>query len=268
MTVLVLGARGTTGSRLARQLTDRSVDVRRAGRSAGADVYFDWSEPDTFTPALHGVGAVYLLAPVGVVDPEPVILPFLGAAEEAGVERVALLGSSAIPMGSPGLGAVGTRLRDFVPGWAVLRPTWFASNFTGDHLHARTIRSHGEIVSATGDGRVPFIDPDDIAAVARQVLVGPAAPQRDLILTGPEPLSFDDVAAQLTRPDRAVRHRRVTEAGMSRHLREDGIPPAFADLLAGMDTAIARGAEDRTTGTVEEITGRPPRSFARFSIDS
>ncbi len=49
---------------------------------------------------------------------------------------------------------------------------------------------------------------------------------------------------------------------MRERLTASGVPERFADLLAGMDRAISEGAEDRTTPTVERVTGRPPRSFA------
>ncbi|KOG90825.1 hypothetical protein ADK38_06555 [Streptomyces varsoviensis] len=48
-------------------------------------------------------------------------------------------------------------------------------------------------------------------------------------------------------------------------LTASGVPERFADLLADMDRAIAEGAEDRTTPTVEQVTGRPPRSFAEHA---
>ncbi|BCJ49934.1 oxidoreductase [Actinoplanes sp. NBRC 14428] len=265
MTVLILGASGTTGSRVARHLAARRVPVRRAGRSPAADVRFEWADPGTFAPAVRGIRAVYLVAPPGVADPEPVVAPFLAEAREAGVARIVLLSSSAVPVGGPGPGRLGALLPAFVPEWTVLRPTWFASNFTGDHPHARTARADGELVSATGDGRVPFIDPGDIAAVAGHALTATRAENGPLLLTGPEPLSFDDVAAALgDHLGHPVRHRRVGAGELSRRLRADGLPAAFADLLAGLDVAIAGGAEDRTTSTVEDVTGRSPRTFAAF----
>ncbi|WP_033338760.1 Rossmann-fold NAD(P)-binding domain-containing protein [Catenuloplanes japonicus] len=259
MTVLVTAANGTTGSRVARRLGARGAAVRRAGRSA--DVRFDWSAPDTYAPALHGAHGVYLVLPPGVADPDPVVEPFLAEVARAKLQRLVLLSSSAVPFVD--------YLGKYVPDWLVLRPSWFASNFTGTHLHAASARRDGEIVSATGDGRVPFIDPDDIAAVATMFLSGEAEGGRDVVLTGPEPLSFDDVAAVLTEvTGRPVRHRRVGERQLAARLRDHGTPAGFADLLAGMDTAIAAGAEDRTTRLVEEITGRPPRSFRAFALAS
>ncbi|MDR7277100.1 ergot alkaloid biosynthesis protein [Catenuloplanes atrovinosus] len=267
MTVLVTAASGTTGSRLARRLEAHGTPVRRAGRSARADVRFDWADPATHRPALTDVDGVYLVLPPGVADPMPVVAPFLAEARRCRVRRMVLLGSSAVPLGGPGLGAAGASLAAHVPEWAVLRPSWFASNFVLDHLHADSVRRHDEIVSATGDGRVPFIDPDDIAAVAARFLTGAVPAGRDVVLTGPAPLSFDDVAAMLSGvTGRRIRHRRVSPAELSARHRRRGIPAPFADLLAALDEAIAGGAEDRTTTTVQDITGTPPRSFADFLL--
>jgi hypothetical protein len=36
-------------------------------------------------------------------------------------------------------------------------------------------------------------------------------------------------------------------------------------MLAGMDRAIADGAEDRTSDTVQRLTGRPPGTFRAFA---
>ncbi|MFG1607815.1 ergot alkaloid biosynthesis protein [Actinoplanes sp. NPDC049265] len=261
MTILITGASGTTGSRLARRLEASGVPIRRAGRT-GADVRFDWADPGTFSAAVRDVRSIYLIAPLGVVDPAPIVTPFLEAARDAGVTRIVLLGSSAIPVGSPGVGGLGPLAGAHLPEWTVLRPSWFATNFTGGHLHAETARRNGELISATGDGRVPFIDPGDIAAVAGHVLTTPEAPPHDLVLTGPEPLSFDEVAAALTTvTGRGVRHRRVSETELAGHLRRHGTPSAFAELLAALDTAIADGAENRTTTTVRDLTGVPPRTL-------
>ncbi|GAA1650871.1 NAD(P)H-binding protein [Actinoplanes couchii] len=266
MTTLVLGATGTTGSLVAKTLKAAGQAVRTASRRPGAaDVVFDWYSPSGFAEALDGVHGVYLVLPDGANDPEPVVRPFLEQARDAGVRRITLLSSSAIPVGSPGPGEVAARLPDHVPGWAVLRPSWFASNFTGRHAHARSIRESGEIVSATGDGRIPFIDPADIAAVAAHTLTAPAPVNQALLLTGPQPLSFQEVADQLsTFTGRTIRHRRVDATELSARWEKDGVPRPFAELLAALDEAIAAGAEDRVSSVVEDLTGRRPLSFPEF----
>jgi hypothetical protein len=43
-----------------------------------------------------------------------------------------------------------------------------------------------------------------------------------------------------------------------------GLPPEYAAMLAGLDEDIRHGAEDRVTPAVQDVTGRPARSFAEF----
>src|SRR5260370_16809705 len=62
-TALVLGATGKTGSRVAADLVNRGLPVRTAARS-GADIAFDWSDRDSYAPALKGVERVYLIPPL------------------------------------------------------------------------------------------------------------------------------------------------------------------------------------------------------------
>lgn len=265
-TTLVIGATGTTGSRVTARLTAAGHAVRAAGRSgapvAGAEpVRFDWYDPGTHGAALDGVERLYVIPPVGDPDPAACVLPFLRRARAGGVRRAVLLSASSIPEGGPAAGRVHAALPGLFDEWAVLRPSWFMQNFTGGHLHARGIRDDGVLVTAAGSGRVGFVDADDIAAVAVHALTDPHAPDTDLVLTGPRALSHDDIAAVLTEvTGRPVVHRPLPHAQMRDRLARL-MPPAFAAMLADMDRAISEGAEDRVTDTVERLTGRPARSF-------
>ncbi|MFE6774982.1 NAD(P)H-binding protein [Streptomyces sp. NPDC057702] len=272
-TTLVIGATGTTGSRTAAQLTAAGHRVKAASRRAtpiaGAEpVPFDWYDPATHTAALDGVDRVYLIPPLGDSDPAATMLPFLRQARTAGVRRAVLLSSSAIPEGGPAVGAVHQVLPDLFAQWAVLRPSWFMQNFTGTHAHARGIRDEGVIRTATASGRVGFVDAESIAAVAARALTDEHAPNTDLVLTGPEALSHDDIAAIITEvTGRPVVHRRLSYERMRDHLATR-MPVEFAAMLAGMDRAIAEGAEDRVTDTVQRLTGRPPRTFRALLADT
>ncbi|MFG3256016.1 NmrA family NAD(P)-binding protein [Streptomyces sp. NPDC048172] len=259
-TILVTGATGTTGSRVVAALEASGRPVRSASRTA--PVPFDWYDPATHDAALAGAEAVYLVPPVGATDPGTVMLPFLTRARSAGVRRAVLLSSSPIEPGGPATGPVHAALPGEFEEWAVLRPSWFMQNFTGNHLQAESARTHGEIVSATDGARVGFIDADDIAAVAAHALTTPEPPNTDWILTGPEALSYDDIARTLTEvTGRTVRHHALTaEELQARWVRE--LPADFAQILADVDRAIAAGAEDRVTDAVARLTGRAPRSFA------
>lgn len=160
------------------------------------------------------------------------------------------------------------RVHEALPGlfeeWAVLRPSWFMQNMAGRTPHARSIREEGAILTAAGEGRVGFVDAEDIAAVAVRALTDEQAPDTDLILTGPRALSYDEVAAVITEvTGRPVVHRHLTfEQLRDRWAAE--IPLEFATMLAEMDRAIADGAEDRTSDAVERLTGRAPGTFRAF----
>ncbi|MCU7827088.1 NmrA family NAD(P)-binding protein [Kitasatospora sp. DSM 101779] len=267
--VLVTGATGTTGRRVTAALLAEGHRVRATSRTAtpveGAQaVRFDWHEPATWGAAMDGVDRAYLVPPVGSSEPAAVMLPFLHRARAAGIRRVVLLGSSAIPAGGPAVGRVHQALPGLFEEWAVLRPSWFMQNVTGDTPHARSIREDGAILTAAGQGRVGFIDAEDIAAVAARALTDRQAANADLILTGPQTLSYDEVAATIAEvTGRPVVHRHLTfEQLRDRWAAE--IPPQFATMLAEMDRAIAGGAEDRTSDAVERLTGRPPGTFRAF----
>ncbi|MBQ1157384.1 NAD(P)H-binding protein [Streptomyces smyrnaeus] len=269
-TTLVIGATGTTGSRLASQLAAGGHRVRSAGRRATAvagtrAVRFDWNDPATFAEALDGTDRMYLVPPPGSPEPAAVMVPFLRQARAAGVRRAVLLSSSAIPAGGPATGQVHQALPGLFDAWAVLRPSWFMQNFSCGHPHARSIRADGTLLTATGEGRVGFVDADDIASVAVHALTSAQAPNTDLVITGPQALSYADVAAVLTEvTGRTVTHRQLTYEQLRDRLAAS-LPAEFAALLAGLDRAIAEGAEDRTTDTVQRLTGRPPRSFRTFA---
>lgn len=258
MSVLVIGGTGTTGSRLARLLPDAVVGTRKP-RHPG-QVRFDWDVPATFDGALDGVHGVYLIPPVGVVDPLPVVESFLSRARL--VRRVVLLSASAVRESATGMGALPSLVRT-MPEWAVLRPSWFMQNFTGEHQVAEGVRA-GEIVSATGDGRIAFVDAADIAAVAARALTDPAPHNTDHLITGPEALSYADAAAIISEiTGREVRHRPVGTAEMTARFARS-VPEEFAALLASLDEDIRGGSEDRVSTAVEDVTGRPARSFREF----
>lgn len=263
---LVIGATGTTGSRIAARLTAAGHRVKAASRRASSvpgtePVAFDWYEPATHSTALQDTDRIYLVPPVGDPDPAAVMLPFLQAARDAGAHRAVLLSSSAIPPGGPAVGAVHEALPRLFEQWGVLRPSWFMQNFIGGHAHARSIRDEDAIWTATGDGRVGFVDAEDIAAVAVHALTDHRAPNTDLILTGPQALSYHDVAEIITEiTGRPVTHRRLSVEQLRERLTEL-VPAEFASILAHMDRTIAEGAEDRTTTIVQRITGRPAGAF-------
>lgn len=270
--VLVTGATGNTGAAVVAGLRERGHRARVASRHpdhADPDaIAFDWAEATTFTAALTGATAVYLVAPVGAADPVPMVRPFLERAAAQGVQRVVALSSSAIERGDPGLGEIHDIVAELFAEATVLRPAWFMQNFVGNHPLAKSIRDHHEIVTATGTGRLGFIDANDIAATAVEALIAPEPVGAELVLTGPESLSYADAAKILSDVlGYHVRHVDVSAAERAAQFTAAGLSEEFAGALAALDGRISAGEQDFVTTTVHDVTGRPPTSLRAFLTD-
>jgi len=264
--ILITGASGKTGSAIARDLEAAGVRVRRAGRSAApGTVRFDWHDPSTFDAALAGVERLYLLAPIGDNAPLDTVAPFIEKALAAGTRRFVLLSSTQIAEGGPAMGQIHAHLRRVAPEYAVLRPSWFMPNFVSAP-HVTTIRNEDAIYSATETGRVPFVAVEDIAAVGAHVLLQDDAPEPELMITGPELLSYDDVARMIGEArGRPVRHIRIRVDELADRHAALGMPRDYAETLASLDGVIARGGEERLSDVVPRLTGRRGVDFRFFS---
>ncbi|BBD99187.1 ergot alkaloid biosynthesis protein [Sphingobium amiense] len=266
--VLVTGGTGKTGRNVVEGLRERGVACRIAARKppqTDTGVQFDWMDESSFDAALTDVDGVYLVAPVGVPDPLPVMSTFINRAVDKGVRRFVLLSSSAIPIDGPVLGGVHRFLADNAPEWAVMRPSWFFQNFTEAH-HAETIRRENSLYSATGDAAIAFIGAADIAKIAVACLCADQPLNDGVILTGPASHSYDEVAGIISaQAGRQIRHVRLAPQDLARKFTEFGLDEGYAQILAQLDGFLAGGSEARTTDAVEKLTGRPAQSFSSFA---
>ena len=268
--ILVTGGTGKTGRRLVEVLNGQGALAVPAARSVPpGGIRFDWADPTSWSTALDEVGAVYLVAPAGIGDPAETMISFAETAIERGVERFVLLSGSPIEAGGPMVGKVHAWLQTSDAEWAVLRPSWFMENLSEGPHHPRTIRDERAIYTAAGNGRAAFISAWDIARAAAHMLTSEQAPNADFILTGPEPLSYDDVARRLSSAlGVTITHHHLTfDELVARHMA-NGLTEIQAQTLAIMDLVIADGAEDRVTGHVKMLTGHDPVSFDQFVGDN
>jgi ergot alkaloid biosynthesis protein len=268
MRVLVTGGTGKTGKRVASRLAAAGYEAVIASRSAHDGVMFDWADRATYAEAARNIDAAYLVAPSGEFDLVAAMRPFIDTLIAQGAGRLVLLSAASLDRGGPMMGAVHDYLAIHAPRWTVLRPSWFMQNFS-EQQHRHTILAEDTVYSAAGDGRVGWIDADDIAAVAAAVLVDAHRANADLILTGPEALSYDALAATIGATiGRKITHRRLTVGSLAGRFEAAGMPTAYAATLAGMDGAIEAGVGDFVTRTVTDITGRAATSFAQFALQS
>ncbi|MFF1506585.1 NmrA family transcriptional regulator [Streptomyces sp. NPDC058326] len=264
-TILVTSASGKTGRRVAERLGARGATVR-AGSRTGATP-FDWEDPATWAPALRGADAAYVayypdLAAPGAAE---AMSTFGRLAAESGVRRVTLLSGR----GEPEAVVAEEALRAAATGveLAVVRAAFFAQNFS-EGLLAEGV-AEGSLVFPAGDTAEPFIDVDDLADVVVETLTADGHAGRVHEVTGPRPVGFAEVAAEIARVSgRPVAYEAVSEADYAGLLTGFGLPAPEAGWLAALFATLLDGHNASVTDGVKRILGREPRSFAAFAAEA
>ncbi|WP_017622682.1 NmrA family NAD(P)-binding protein [Nocardiopsis chromatogenes] len=256
--ILVLGATGKTGRRVVRRLRESGAPVRAASRSS--EVPFDWTDPGTWGPALDGVRAVYLVAPE---DPAP-IGDFVDRAVKAGTERFAVLSGHGIQHSGPGFGLGMATAEEAVRGsgaaWTMVRPNNFFQNFTED-LWLEPVRS-GRLALPIGTVPEPFIDADDVAAVAAAALTEDGHEGQVYELSGPRAITFAEAARAIGEAaGREVRFEELTPEQYHDELVAQGLPEEVASLLNAMFALHRDGHTADVVDGVQRALGRPAADF-------
>ncbi|HET9983271.1 MAG TPA: SDR family oxidoreductase [Longimicrobiales bacterium] len=280
MVITVTGATGTIGGELVRRLSEAGAAVRGVTRHASrmaplpgvAWVQADLRDARLLEPTLAGTARLFLLS-----DNQPAFgelqLAVVRAARELGVAHVVKLSAlGASDHSRSWIGrehwAVEQAVRGSGMTWTILRPHSFMQNWLGDV--AGSVRAEGVIYSPIGEGRVPFIDTRDIAAVAAEALLHPEAhANARYVLTGPEAVGFAELAAAVAEATgRSVTYRPISMEEARSRMEAQGVePPLIEATLALAAYQKAGGPTARVSGDVERILGRPPRTIRDFARD-
>ncbi|WP_042442772.1 NmrA family NAD(P)-binding protein [Streptacidiphilus jiangxiensis] len=264
-TALILGGTGRSGSLLADRLAQRGFSPRTAARS-GADVRFDWDDPATHAEALRGADRLYLVTPTLRLRYAAQVAAFLDRAEAAGVRHVTLLSvhyADQAPTEADFAAVEADLVARHGITHSILRPAWVMQNFADEHLPL----VDGAIVAPSAGGTEAFVDAADIAAVAAETLLDPAAHAgAAYALTGPQALTFQDVADTLARVSgRPVAYHDVDQEAWINGALAAGLPADYAVVLRWLTGAIVSGNGSLPTGDVEKVTGRPATTFRDFA---
>jgi NAD(P)H dehydrogenase (quinone) len=178
-TILVLGASGTIGQQVVKELEGKSVNLRIASRkqevvkqrrNEGKDyVFLDLDDPGTFALALAGVDRVFLLTgyTVAMLTQSKTLVD---AAKKAGISHIVHVGVFAEWDTTDAHFAWHQLIEKYIEAsgiaWTHLHPNMFMEALTSAYLPKNsTFTTYWE------DRRVGYIASSDIAAVAARVLV-------------------------------------------------------------------------------------------------
>ncbi|WP_424187848.1 NmrA family NAD(P)-binding protein [Actinokineospora sp. G85] len=266
--ILVTGATGKSGSRVARQLREKGHTVRAASRSG--EVVFDWEDSSTWDAALKGATSAYIVQ----LDGTKLVRPFVELAVKHGLERLVLASGRGIDnpdyaTDSSGMldGLVDSEnaVRESGLRWSISRPGWFAQNFSegffADHIRAGELRLPG------GDGAASFIDAEDIAAVVVAALTEDDKHNGQVYeVSGPVAVTLEEAVVTISEAaGREIRYVPLSVEDYTNELVEAGIPREDAGAFADMVEPLRNNTDAYVSDGVERALGRPARTFAEFA---
>ncbi len=268
----VSGATGAVGGRVAARLAESGHEqrliVRDAGRAPdlpGSEVVeASYADPKAMRRALEGARTFFMVSAGEARDREEQHAAAVDAAVAAGVERIVYLSFlGAAP------DATFTFARDHWHTEEHVRSSGLRFAFLRDSLYLDFIPglagTDGVIRGPAGDGRVAAVARDDIADAAVAVLTGEGHDGRTHDLTGPEAITLQEAAWEISRAaGRSITYHAETleEAYASRS--GYGAPEWELEGWITSYAAIAAGEMDVVSDAVATLTRHQPMNLADF----
>ena len=277
--MLITGATGTVGSEVVKRLSAHGIQVRavtRDPRKVEAHrlphvhvVHGDFEDVESMRRACAGVDRAFLVTN-STARTEEQQVAFTRVAHESGVQHIVKLSQLHADVRSPGRflryhAAVEAAIYASGLTFTFLRPNLYMQGLLNFH---QSIREQSTFYIAARDARISAVDVRDLADVA---VAAPTTAEHDnkvYALTGPEALTFTEMAHQLSRAvGRTITFVDVPPASMQAALADLGFPAWQAEGLLEELAMYRRGEAAEVEAGVRDALGRPPRAFAAFARD-
>jgi uncharacterized protein YbjT (DUF2867 family) len=260
---LVLGGTGKTGRRVVEQLQAKGVPVRVGSRSG--DPSFDWEDPATWGPVLQDVEAAYIVYYPDLAFPGAyeTVKAFVDTAVASGVRRLVLLSGR----GEPEAQRSEVTVQESGAEWTIVRAAFFSQNFSEHFLLEPVLE--GAIVLPAHDVTEPVLDVDDVAEIVVEALTTDRHLGRLYEVTGPELLTFKQVAETLSAATgRDIQYISVSTEEYAAGAAEAGVPADVVEGLTALFTEIFDGHNSYLTDGVQQALGRPPKDFTVYAREA
>jgi uncharacterized protein YbjT (DUF2867 family) len=277
MTILVTGATGTIGASTLYTFGQRHLGVSALVRNpektaqvlalGATPVLSTFEDQVSLQNAMTGIETIVLITPAGPAAEEQATCA-IDAAKKSGVQKIVRISAIRADPNGPtnNTRAHGRTEAEIIASglrYVFLRPNLFMQNL---FMVSDQIRQQGQFSFATGAGRMGMIDTRDIAACAVECAISNRWDGQALELTGPEAISYFDVATTLGAAyGSPVQYEPVQPSDMYKMIEGAGWGEWMAALSRDYGQAYASNWGNFTTENVEQITGRPPRTFIDFA---
>lgn len=261
--ILVLGATGKTGNRVAQRLRARGVAVREGSRSASPA--FDWEDQSTWRASLEGASAAYIsyFPDLAVPGAPAAVGAFSECAVGLGVRRLVLLSGR----GEAEAQAAELALQQAGAEWTVVRAGWFSQNFSEGYMLDPVLA--GEVALPVDGMREPFVDVDDIADVAVAALSEEGHADRVYEVTGPRLLTFAEAVREISlATGREISYVPISFDEYAAALAQHEVPGEVIALLDYLFNEVLDGRNEHLSPGVREALGREPRDFRDYARET
>lgn len=265
--ILVTGASGHVGRRVATLLTAADVSLRLMVRDAAKApalpgsqiVRADYGDPVSLDKAFQGIDKAFVVSGSERAGERALLhRNVFEAASRAGIAHLVYLSFQGAAPGSKFSAS-----RDHYQSEQFLKQTGLSFTILRDSFYIDLIPelfgSDRLIRGPAGNGRVAWVARDDVAEAVAAVLRDPARFKGTYDLTGPEALTLSETAEHLTSltgrnfgyRDESISEGRKWRSGL-------GVPDWMVDGWLGSYEAIAAGELAPVSDGVTHITGRAP----------
>ena len=257
--ILILGATGKTGKRVAERLQKRGISIRAGSRNGNPP--FDWDKPGNWPAVLDGIQKVYITYYPDFVAPGALekIQGFVDTAKRSGIQQLVFLSGRGEKEAEEAEKIVMNSGLDVT----IVRSSWFMQNFSEFYFLDYILG--GRIVVPKHKALEPFIDLDDLADVVVEALTNDQHKGKIYELTGPELLSFKDTTRMISEAiNRPVGYEEVDMDRYIEILREYQIPEDIISLMQYLFTEVLDGRNESVTNDIEQVIGRKATTFSEY----
>lgn len=275
-TILIIGGTGNIGFPLIKLLAqERGVRLIAGAHAVAKDREqygdlpvalrrFDFLDPATFDQALAGVSRVFFVRPPQLAKPKTDMLPFLKRVKAHDIQQtvfVSMIGVEKNPI-TPHHKIEQMIVKLGLP-HTFIRPSFFMQNLST--THREDICRRNDLFIPAGNAKTSFIDTADIAAVAAKVLTSPVRTEQKLNITGPEAITYTQVARIMTDVlGRPITYSKPSLMKFRSTMRKRGVKKEFVNVMVMLYLITQMGNAKQITPDLPNYLGRPAHSVADF----
>ena len=280
--ILITGATGNVGMEVIKSLVmlNTNDQIYLGVRNVQADkqklenfnaqlLPFDFTNCDTFQPALIDIDILFLLRPPQISEVKKYFKPLIESAVKNGVKHIVFLSVQGVEHSKiiPHHKIEKLIVESKIP-YTFLRPAYFMQNFT-TILHNDLIKKN-KIYLPAGNAKFTLVDVTDIGEVAAKILMDTANHKNQSYeLTCNEKLTFTEMALKLSKGlGRIIQYESPNLVNFFITKKKEKMPTIFILVMIMLHYFPRFQKEPNTTDCISNILGKPPKTFDQFILEN